>query len=84
MMHRQRGAHCLVVHKSTITAAARNSTPRGTQQAVSRMLALWLASVASLGAFVDATELFDRNLAYSSPFTNAPHVSVFRYVRSVY
>lgn len=33
-----------------------------------------LASVASLSGFVGAQHLFDRNLAYSSPFTNAPHV----------
>ncbi|KAI1794562.1 PhoD-like phosphatase-domain-containing protein [Ganoderma leucocontextum] len=39
------------------------------------MFSILLASVASLGAFVSAQHLFDRNLAYSSPFTNAPHLS---------
>ncbi|KAI0673017.1 PhoD-like phosphatase-domain-containing protein [Trametes maxima] len=29
----------------------------------------------ALGVLAGATELFDRNLAYSSPFTNAPHLS---------
>ncbi|TBU65611.1 hypothetical protein BD310DRAFT_17049 [Dichomitus squalens] len=39
------------------------------------MLALLLAGVASLSALAGAKELFDRNLAYSSPFANAPHLS---------
>ncbi|RPD66343.1 hypothetical protein L226DRAFT_566788 [Lentinus tigrinus ALCF2SS1-7] len=38
------------------------------------MLLTLLVSVA-LGALAGATELFDRNLAYASPFTNAIHLS---------
>ena len=39
------------------------------------MLSALLVSIA-LGALAGATELFDRNLAYASPFTNAIHVRV--------
>ena len=39
------------------------------------MLSALLVSIA-LGALAGATELFDRNLAYTSPFTNAIHVRV--------
>ena len=40
------------------------------------MVALLPLSIALLStlAQIEATGLFDRNLAYSSPFTNAPHV----------
>ncbi|KAI0709471.1 PhoD-like phosphatase-domain-containing protein [Earliella scabrosa] len=38
------------------------------------MLSILIASVA-LGVATGATELFDRNLAYSSPFVNTPHLS---------
>ena len=38
------------------------------------MLSILIASVA-LSVATGATELFDRNLAYSSPFVNTPHVS---------
>ena len=42
----------------------------------SALATMLLATFVSLGcvAAVSATALFDRNLAYSSPFTNAPHV----------
>ncbi|KAH9857089.1 PhoD-like phosphatase-domain-containing protein [Lenzites betulinus] len=39
------------------------------------MFSALLASFVLSGALAGATELFDRNLAYSSPFVNAPHLS---------
>ena len=39
------------------------------------MFSVLLASIASFICFADAQHLFDHNLAYSSPFANAPHVS---------
>ncbi|KAI0831518.1 PhoD-like phosphatase-domain-containing protein [Trametes gibbosa] len=39
------------------------------------MLSVLIASLALSCALSGATELFDRNLAYSSPFVNAPHLS---------
>ncbi|KAI0372864.1 hypothetical protein BV20DRAFT_963278 [Pilatotrama ljubarskyi] len=41
---------------------------------MAKMRAALLAS-ATLSAFASATELFDRNIAYHSPFVNAPHLS---------
>lgn len=40
------------------------------------MLSFLLLTSVTLNALAGATELFDRNLAYSSPFSNAHHVSV--------
>ncbi|KAI0332126.1 hypothetical protein GY45DRAFT_1247315 [Cubamyces sp. BRFM 1775] len=39
------------------------------------MLSVLLVTAALGAALTGATELFDRNLAYSSPFANAPHLS---------
>ncbi|KAM5534094.1 hypothetical protein V8D89_012275 [Ganoderma adspersum] len=39
------------------------------------MFSILLASIASFSCFARAQYLFDRNLAYSSPFANAPHLS---------
>ncbi|PIL24183.1 hypothetical protein GSI_13936 [Ganoderma sinense ZZ0214-1] len=39
------------------------------------MFSLLLASLASLSSLAGAQHLFDRNLAYSSPFANSPYLS---------
>ncbi len=56
--------------------------PVPSRRTAAAMLSALLVSVA-LSVLAGATDLFDRNLAYASPFTNAIHVSTNAFGGSV-